>query len=157
MVDNSYNDDFYYLAHSSFHPQTALALKLLSEQQQLKTKKPVNNFAIIKFFRPKKLVASAIAANLLINGELVEKVKNGGYLEYVIYDFSEKAIEIKRGLGAEALQLIPEKGKEYYFKIEPKVGVFKGGFIIEQLTSPIPNSELKEKHYIKRTDKSVLD
>lgn len=155
---DSFNNNHVYSAYSSVLPQSALVLKLISEQQKQLEKvaptKPINNFAVIKFFRPKKLVASAVAANLLIDGKLVEKVKSGGYLEYVVYDFSEKAIEMKRGLGADALQIVPEKGKEYYFKITPKVGAFKGGFVIEQITHPIPSSELKDKHYIKKADKA---
>lgn len=104
-------------------------------------------FAIINIYRPKKTMGSLLPVEVLVNGESVAQLYSGGHLEYKIYDLSAKSVTIKSA-GIATINLMPSKDKIYYFETKPKFS----GFTLEQITSPVPSTELKEKKYLTKSD-----
>ena len=92
-------------------------------------------------------MGSLLPVDVLINGQLVAKLYSGGHLEYKIYDLTPKSITIESA-GTATLNLSPSKNKVYYFETKPKFS----GFTLEQISNPISDKELKEKHYINKAD-----
>ncbi len=106
-----------------------------------------NEFAIINVYRPKKMMGSMLAVDVLIDGELVAKIHSGGHLQYKVYDLTPKKITIKSA-GIATLNIVPKKDKTYYFETNPKLS----GFTLEQIVSPVSEKKLKKKRYIEKAD-----
>lgn len=113
-----------------------------------------NDYATIYIYRPSTMVGSMVTDHIYFNSKKICELKNGGYLEYKV--FTENTIVISvygTALGTESdklsqMSLNVEKGKNYYFKIFPKMG--KIG--IEQISEPIKDKKLNDKRFVSLTD-----
>lgn len=119
------------------------------ELEEIEVKKTLNpeNYAIINIYRPKNFKGSCCPVEVIVNGRVVEELKNGGHLELKVYDLSKAEIVIKSA-GIASIRLIPQKDKIYYFETNPKFS----GFTLEQINAPIPKKKLKEKNYSSKAD-----
>lgn len=119
------------------------------ELEVIEIRKTLNpdDFAIINIYRPKNFMGSCCPVDVIVNGRVIEKLKNGGHLELKVFDLSSAEIIIESA-GISSLRLIPQKDKIYYFETGPKFS----GFTLEQINTPVSEKKLKKKNYSSKAD-----
>ncbi|WP_452226218.1 SHOCT domain-containing protein [Lacinutrix cladophorae] len=107
-----------------------------------------SDFATINIYRPKMTYGSGARHHIIMNGEKICYLKNGGHLEYKIFNSDSITIGIyASAIGSKSkvqkYDVYLEKGKSYYFQTIPKFSKT----IMEQIDSPISDKKLNYRHF----------
>lgn len=108
-----------------------------------------NDYTVLNIYRIKKFTNSFITADIYSNDNKVFELKNGGHLEFKLFDIKPFTLSIKSNAGTSSLQLNLQKGNIYYFVIKPKFG---GLFTLEQINHPVNPERIKEKRFYTISD-----
>ncbi len=100
-----------------------------------------NDYATLKIYRPSKLVGAAVGANININGLNICSIKNGGALEYKIFNTGNIAIQIRMSNNSSMpvmnYNLRVDKGQKYHFELKPKWQKFEMNSIKKAISKKI--------------------
>lgn len=110
-----------------------------------------NDYATIKIFRPSKFVGSIVNAKISINGTDVCDIKNGGVLEYHLFNTGNLILSVKMSnnpnMKTYDYKLTVDIDNVYLFKLVPKWQRFE----LETIGKPI-EKKLKTDRKITLSD-----